>query len=369
MNIPFDFSSLDLSDPAYIEANRRGQITQQQRQILGGKLGNAISCFSSFASLFVLPGLGLFGLILLAVLKADALVIFGYAALIILLSLGVFIFVTFRSYHHYSSVKKDLDSGLIQTADGCLEYGKDKYEASLGNGAHLVLPRVWNGLLPGINYLFYYLPGSRIILSAETRSVMPPERAREKLIEILGKANRFTGEDIETNRQGDMTFRQIVRLLPNILVGFLFTLPGIAFLSYFLYILLLAPDADWKENLVAAVIVTIIGGAFAVVGLFITVKSLSDLFSFKAVSIEGEGRKIRRVSRTRSNSRSSSSNTVSYYYRVAEKEFKIPKRAYLALVDGLTYRLYHTPRSSVLLSIEPLISPVPEELSSSGRNT
>lgn len=364
MNIPFDFSSLDLSDPEFIEANRRGEITQQQRQILGGKLGNAISCFSTFASLLVLPGLGFLGLILLMVLKADALLIFGYAALFFLLSLGVFLFVSFRSYHHYSSIKKDLDSGLILTADGCLEYGKDKYEASLGNGTHLVLPRVWNGLLPGINYLFYYLPGSRMILSADTRSVMPPERAREKLIEILGKANRFTMEDIETNRQGDMTFHQTIRLLPNILVGLLFALPGIAFLSYFLYTLLLAPDSNWKDNIVAAVVVIILGSVFIAVGLFITIKSLSDLLAFKAVSTEGEGQKIRRVSRTRSTSRSSGSNTVSYYYKVAGKEFKIPKRAYLALVDGLPYRLYHTPRSSVLLSIEPLISPVPEELSS-----
>ena len=43
-----------------------------------------------------------------------------------------------------------------------------------------------------------------------------------------------------------------------------------------------------------------------------------------------------------------------YYYRVDNLRFQVSRTAYNALVEGLRYRLYFTPRSRTIVAIEPL---------------
>src|SRR5262249_10131865 len=50
----------------------------------------------------------------------------------------------------------------------------------------------------------------------------------------------------------------------------------------------------------------------------------------------------------------SSGDGTTYRYKVNELKFQVSGRAYAALVSGMEYRIYYTPRSKTLVSIEPL---------------
>jgi hypothetical protein len=51
----------------------------------------------------------------------------------------------------------------------------------------------------------------------------------------------------------------------------------------------------------------------------------------------------------------SSGESTTYYYKVDKLKFRVPAHAYTALVSGMSYRIYYTPRSKTLVSIEPLV--------------
>jgi hypothetical protein len=51
---------------------------------------------------------------------------------------------------------------------------------------------------------------------------------------------------------------------------------------------------------------------------------------------------------------SSDDESTTYHYKVNGLSIRVTARGYAALVVGLRYRIYYTPRSKTLASIEPL---------------
>jgi hypothetical protein len=66
------------------------------------------------------------------------------------------------------------------------------------------------------------------------------------------------------------------------------------------------------------------------------------------------GRQVRAVEGIVSGEADSSGDSTTYRYKVNGMRFRVPGQGYTALVSGLAYRIYYTPRSKTLVSIEPL---------------
>jgi hypothetical protein len=50
-----------------------------------------------------------------------------------------------------------------------------------------------------------------------------------------------------------------------------------------------------------------------------------------------------------------------YYYRLNRLRFPVSEAGYDALIVGRPYRVYYLPRSKILLSLEPLSLPHPQD--------
>ena len=79
-----------------------------------------------------------------------------------------------------------------------------------------------------------------------------------------------------------------------------------------------------------------------------TVNQFIDLTTSMPEMIDGTASKV-----TRQKGSGRSKRTV-YYYVVGGKEFEVSAIAYKAIIEGLQYRVFYTPRTTRLLSIESL---------------
>ena len=99
----------------------------------------------------------------------------------------------------------------------------------------------------------------------------------------------------------------------------------------------------------------------ALIGLYLGVTALGDSLLGKVASVQGVGRQVQAVSYSSStrtgNQSATSARTVTYYYQIGERRFKVKWNALGALVEGLPYRAYYTALSRRLVNVEPLASP------------
>lgn len=82
------------------------------------------------------------------------------------------------------------------------------------------------------------------------------------------------------------------------------------------------------------------------IGAFLFINAVIDISISTPQQVQSVGHKKKRVSR----------NTTNYYYVVGGKSFEISYGAYMALIDGLEYRVYYLPRTKRLIAIEALDS-------------
>lgn len=356
MNLSSLLTIPELTDPQNIEANRLGQITQQQRAANSSILVRFMTFVSAFQAYAWMIGLDFVAVMALIFLPIDTLLTFILIGLVLLAPVIFLGIRAVKGFLKLASIKGDLEQGRVEHADGKLAYGKAAYEAVTLTGEKLELPRGWTGLTPGIQYRFYYLQQSRTVISAEAVREMSGSQALEELQQSLASANRFTVEDVRENRSGTLTTGQVRRLLPKLITGLAIAVPSLLLLSYVVYSTLIAPQADSPWPLLGVLIFIIVGGVFAVIGAFQLLKAAQDILTRSVLAIEGDGQRLRQVSRSSRNS----SSTITYYYQVGDQKVRVPERAYHALINGLRYRMYYSPRSQVLMSIEPLQAPTAE---------
>jgi hypothetical protein len=159
------------------------------------------------------------------------------------------------------------------------------------------------------------------------------------LMDILG----FTANDLAANRNGHLSASQEAKLwrkLSAIFAGY--GLIAMGFIVFFLYSV---ADASREPFNAASLISVFVSGAGSVVFLTVIIYQWSqvqqDLNKGQAVSVEGKV--ALRVMETR---------TPRYKLQLRNLELEIPKSAYQGLTDGKIYRIYYSPKSRTILSIE-----------------
>ncbi len=181
-----------------------------------------------------------------------------------------------------------------------------------------------------------------MVLSAEEISPPSPSQIRNSLLEILASANQFTLEDLDLNRNGELSTAQRMKALPNLILGFIFGGIPLVF-GFFTLNGLLTQGVSGTALLMPMLILLI----FALIGGFMAFNALSDLLAASPMVTEGVGHKEKRTSRGKNKS-------TRYYYVVEGVSFQVQKNAFAALVDGEKYRVYALPRTKRIVTIEPL---------------
>lgn len=350
-----------LTDPAEIEANRRGQVTAAQKTRALNVLRYGPSCLGTLFNLFRYGVMAIFSIFLLVWFLAPAWVTWGLLALVVVsllvMAAGSALGVVWRM----STMSQDVNGNRTAQGPGHLTYGRGRHEAEVP-GRRLLLDS-GHGLSVGMLYNFFYLPTSGLVLSAEARGPMTPAQSMESLGRSLARANGFKVSALASNRDGRLSAEQILALLPRLVAGGLFGLAGLAVAA-----LTLAPDVQLTgglrafQPLLRSNVVLLVAAAIpALIGLYLGVTALGDILLGKVLAVQGAGRQTQTVSystsTTTGNHSPTSSRMVTYYYQIGERRFKVNWNALGALVEGLPYRAYYTALSRTLVNVEPLAAP------------
>ena len=183
----------------------------------------------------------------------------------------------------------------------------------------------------------------------------------------LQRANRFTLADLEQNRNGKISEAQRTRLWLRPLKPIRYT--GAALLGWLFVCVVvraLVPSFVLWFLAVKGVGIALVGGVtLACVGAFLVsvLKGAStmtllvaDLNAGKAACTEG------RVSVSREDegglglARLYGETNTNYWYVVNNEYFEVEAEAHAALPHRVQFRLYYTPKSKLLLSLEPKLS-------------
>jgi hypothetical protein len=342
---------VNLLDPTLVEANRRGEITANQEAWLkrGGRLsGNLV--LAVIVGLFVLIGVVMF------LLSGSSSIFTGNSSLpivglVCLGAVGLLILVpVLRAIRKSTDMVGQGQAALIRQAVGELAYGKNGYQLRAGDQL-FSFPDSGDpgGLLPGVRYTVYFKDGRNLVLSAEQLGDATEGTVRQAILANLAQAYRFSDEDLQANRSGELTAGQRTALLRKAIADTLPLLLGLVFALSLLYPYL--ATGKLSDSL-SALVVPLVLAAFALAsGAATLYRGLGDALSGVVESTQGIGRKsIERRASGRSR------RTV-YLYNIGDQKFEVPKSAQPALIDGAEYRVSFTPRARRMLTIEPISVP------------
>ncbi|WP_437295851.1 hypothetical protein [Sorangium sp. So ce426] len=226
--------------------------------------------------------------------------------------------------------------------------------------------------LPPGPYRGYLLPRSRLLIAAESTVVpggawsislgVPDEHLglfhrragtialaqpfplaphigdRAELLRALAGALGFDAEDLDHNRRGMMSPRQVRRRLMSPFG----ILAVVAFAT--------AISAVIEHVMERRVPFTIIGPA-AVGAVLYYLWAIRDLFTRRVATVDGL---VRRHVQVRASPYESRQWEHFHYFVVEQGRFRVKEQAYRALVPDLPYRLYMARQTGTLLSVDPL---------------
>jgi len=355
------FQDYRLDHPAYLEANQQGRVSGEQQAALA-KLTASFKAFlkrtNGYRTLQVL-GWGIFflsaGLLSLDVSPRYVLLFFLLGVVIFG---AVFLYQRRLYLQRKRALEQDVSHNNIRSDTGEIIFQGSAYRVSV-QGKSLKLPFDSKaGLEPGVAYRFYYLQKSGFVISADALSIDPELESVSGLSDVLAEVHAFNKEALLENRRGVLSKGQARKLSEPLLLGvflILFTL-GVGFFT-------LARDNEVSRavsesrqvlefvkqvNLGTLIILTVVLGA-GVVGVYLLITSLQDIFSRSVVSWEGRGLRT-----YRQDTDTDGSTQTRYYYVIGGKEFRVDEKAYEAFEDGRTYRVYFTPRRKKMVNLEVL---------------
>ncbi len=342
--------SASLLDPAGLAANRVGEISETQNKRLNMMLGWGQGC----AVAIPLIVLGFMGFFLFSFfsnfdISSDGLFAwfpFLVIGLVVLGLLGVVGPQVWSLINNGIKLKRDRENRAIRQAQGQISFDQKGYIFQTTDRG-LVLPSRANsgGLLPGATYRVYYLEETGFILSAEEAYPASPAQVRNSISEILARANHFTLEDLEHNRNGEITSAQRMKPLGQVIGGGVFGLFALVFGGIFFFP---AWTSSGRTDFMAAMLVPfVVVGIFLLVSGWMVINGLLDMSMSSLEQVEGSGHKEKRTSGGKKRS-------TRYYYVVNGQSFQVTRTAYTALIDNLNYRVYYLPRTKKLVSIEPI---------------
>jgi hypothetical protein len=340
----------DLDAPHIVEANRRGEVTSEQRI----HLANVVSFFQEFRSrgpwllkLILVP----FGCIFLSALMltwdVPGKIVLAFVIVVSLFGSTFFIIRLARFLTRRKTVKKELEEESIHHAVGELVFGEETFEVKVAD-QRLRLPYESRGdLEPGVRYRVYYLPESRVVLSAEPLESIKEEKVSQGLTKILVDVNQFSLEALPDNRRGKLHRSQMKQFIPNILISLLLVIVPIGIIVY--QVLSNDLSLDLGDLDTGMLIMGVVFLALILVGLYRLISLLSDMMGGWVESVEGIGTKKVEVKED-----AEGDTSTYYYYVVGEMEFQVKKPAYRAFEEHREYRVYYTPSSKQMVNIEAL---------------
>ncbi len=336
-------SESSLLNPQWVSANQRGEIAPDQEQRLGSMAGWVRGIGLVFVLVvFFIPLTGIL-LTLLSDSRTEILLVIGLIVLIMVTLMGAFGVSLWRIWQNFMRIKRDRENRAIRQGQGQLVFGKNGYSLQSGD-RELILSNQQGtgGLVPGATYRVYFLEESGVALSAEEMFPANPSQVRNALLETLASANRFNIEDLEQNRNGEVTQTQRLKPISQVLFGGFFMLIALTF-----GVLVWSLNGSTREPPATLLIPGIFLAVFLLIGAYMAANAFIDIFISQVERVEGPGHKEKRVS-------GGKNRTVRYYYIINGKDFQVSKTAFGALIDGLEYRAYYLPRTKRLLTLEPI---------------
>ncbi|MBN1922425.1 MAG: hypothetical protein JW892_14350 [Anaerolineae bacterium] len=288
---------IDLTDAEGLAANQRGELTNAQRERAIRAARGRRGCLTHLLRRVFLPAGALMALVFLLGGRAPALVVWVLLFIALVVGTEMFMLTVPPLIQRQQLLRRDLVEERLESAEGRLLYARGGYEAVVDNRV-LLLPSDPPNLRPDMLYRFYFLPRSGFVLSAELVGKAATADTRAALLEAFSAVFDFDKDALDANRRGQLTPRQQLRLLP---------------------------------------------GLITVAGDFTPRQLWSDLIQGRIEATEGIGRRLKQPRPYQP-----------YTYLIGARHFVVPARAFEVLIDEWPYRVYHTPRSGILLSIEPL---------------
>lgn len=288
---------VDLTDVVGLAANQRGELTDAQRERAIRAARTRQGCLNTLLRYAVFPASSLAILALLLALRAPVLIVWVLVFISLIVGAELFMLTIPRFIQRQQLLRRDLVEERPESAEGRLIYAPGGYEAVTDNRI-LLLPSNPLNLRPDMLYRFYFLPRSGFVLSAEAVGKAATADTRAALLEAFSATFNFDEDTLAANRRGQLTTRQLLRLLPQIIA---------------------------------------VGGSFTLRQL------LSDLVQGCVEATEGIGRRSKQPRPYQP-----------YAYLIGARHFSVSAQAFEVFIDELPYRAYHTPRSGILVSIEPL---------------
>jgi hypothetical protein len=335
--------------PADLNANRQGRLSVNQTEKLKLSAGSVLGSAARLFALSSIPGICLGGMLLLALLRVPLPIIGVFALLTIAGGLVVVLLNVIRSYQARNRLLDDLAVGIVKQAEGYLIYGESNYEMN-SNGERFKLSALTSGLVPGVRFRFYYLPISNLVVSAETVERQNEEQIRQGLLEALAEAHNFSMAALDENRNGKLAAEQVTQLLPNLAWGLaLLLIPPLAVFYY-----LNGQGAAARIYTGWTVIIALVAGTIALYGAWLTYRVSADLIARRVGVLKGIGKKVSEIRGSRRFDEVSGSTSVTHFYEIAGQRFRVPAKAYAAMISNQAYRLHYAPRTKVMLSIEPI---------------
>lgn len=339
----------DLADPAAIAANQHGELTSVQIDMF-----ESARIRSSWWYLMVIP---IFVIAIWIVFFQQP-----YNAIYFLLDVAAGAIITYLpsllTYIRKLRLNPLLAEARIEQITGeVVKVGRKTLARGEGRRLKMV-DKAYPLPLEG-RYLFFVLASTDYLLSAQSRDGSEPGamdlQAGERLLLGLSQANNFSLAELTLNREGRLSEGQRGRLF------FSSVKSGIGcFLAFIGLIVTIYSFEAWDFAQFS-------WGAWAVVifvSLLLLAVALINCFSCITLALEWrDGHVVQLesgVERILSANNNSSSPSASYYYTYEKFHHKVSKEAYRALVPGLRYRIYHTPRQHRLMSIEPLEDTLPQ---------
>ncbi|HQX16308.1 MAG TPA: hypothetical protein PLA27_07775 [Anaerolineales bacterium] len=252
----------------------------------------------------------------------------GVTVLILRLTGGDFLFTFPRD---------EIENGRVVSVVGKVIWSGKRYRmVSDSRKLQFLLTR--RVLPPPGDYRFYCLPDSGLVIMAEELSAS--SQPKDLILDALGRANHFSMEELETNRQRLLSGKQELRMVGAGLFQAVFALICIWFGVILFQRQLVERVSILFVLLIAGAALLFLRNAWSVIGIF------WDVWSGGVVC--SDGRVARRIHVAR---------WVRYYtYQVNGFKFYVSESAHNALIEGMEYRVYFTPHSKRLVAIETLKS-------------
>jgi len=338
----------NLLDPAEVEANRRGEITPAQKARLNGMVLGGQGCAVFIVPFFVFP----FLCVIFPVAFTGEWIGIVVGLVLVLIVGAVLVGMFFPAIGNWSRLQRDKAAGMmIRQAVGELEFDRRRRYVVRAGERTLSLPAAKNigGLLPGLRYTVFHLEESGFVLSAEQMGAMSEPAVKSALQTVLMQVNRFTFEDLQANKQGEITPAQRTRALLGASGMLLFIIvPLLVGGAVFVPLL---NDGFTGETIFPMLFMGGMIVLFMAIGLYSFTRIALDVMDGAPQVLKGTGRKH---SETRSTGKS---RRTDYYYIIGGTRIQVTQVAYTAFIDDLEYNIYFLPRTKKLLSIEPIDVP------------